>query len=433
MAVWYWNNAWCKSSMYRGFTRGKAILACPGPSLKQAQKLNGPGRFVFGINTSYPTIRPDLWIGMDESWCYDSNLINESFPKIFRGTYSETYCIEGKLKEMPFTYFADVAPPPAGKTMLNLLSEDVSFSWHFHTLGVAFHIIMWMGFKEIYLVGCDLGGQTDYCHGLVLNKEQRSRNQRLYNQQTIFIQKLANEAAKFNIKIISSTPNSPINNFLPYVPVDEIVKEEKKYNQIRYVTDRPCTPVTVLKTGGDFNINHVYRLANQVSGLVCFSDIDIPGIRTVKLKHNWPGWWSKLEVFRSDAIVGDILLIDLDTTVKNIEPFLKVGKTTMLRDFHWPGVLGSGFMYIHADDKESIFSTFMANPIGIMQKYSGKSGKQGMHGDQGFLTDRLSGSGIQCWQDILPGKVVSYRLHGQDDKADIIIYYAKPRPWDVGF
>jgi hypothetical protein len=429
MGLWYWDNGWGKNDLFRAKNPLKAILACPGPSLKQVQNLQGPGRFILGINTSYPTVRPDMWIGMDEAWCYDSNLMQESFPKIFRGTYCEMFCEEGKVKKMPFTYFADVASPPAGKTMLDLLKPDTKFSWHNHTLGVAFHIIMWMGFKEIYLVGCDMGGKKDYCHDLILEDAQRKRNQELYNKQIVFIERLTKAALKFEIKIISSTPNSPLNEFLPYVPLAEIPTVSKTKTQIRYVTDRPCTPVTVLKSGGEYKIEHVYRLAKQVPNLVCFSDIDIPNIPVIKLKHNWPGWWSKIELFRPDAIPGDILHIDLDTIVKNITPFLAAGKTTMLRDFHFPNVRNSTLMYIHTNDKEKIYNKFLTNTDSIMQQYSGVCGKSGMHGDQGFLTEMLPN--VQCWQDILPGKAVSYRLHGNVDGAGIVCFYGKPRPWDV--
>lgn len=239
MSLWYWDKTWHKAGMYRSHVMSKAILACPGPSLKETKNLTGPGRFVVGINTSYPTVRPDLWIGMDEAWCYDSNLLAESFPKIFRGTYAEMHYNGSKVKEMPYTYFADVAYPPAGKTMLDLLEKDVKFSWHYHTLGTALHVIMWLGFKEIYLVGCDLGGKGDYCHSLILNQEQRNRNQRLYSQQYFFLKKLNNEALKNNIKIISSTQNSPINDFLTFVSIDNISIQTQPSLGPRYVTDRP--------------------------------------------------------------------------------------------------------------------------------------------------------------------------------------------------
>lgn len=50
----------------------------------------------------------------------------------------------------------------------------------------------------------------------------------------------------------------------------------------------------------------------------CLSNVDIPTINTIPLKHNYPGWWSKIELFRSDLpIEGRILYIDLDSLIIN--------------------------------------------------------------------------------------------------------------------
>lgn len=49
---------------------------------------------------------------------------------------------------------------------------------------------------------------------------------------------------------------------------------------------------------------------------VCLSNVDVEGVETIPLRHNWPGWWSKLELFRSDlGIDGRCLYLDLDTLV----------------------------------------------------------------------------------------------------------------------
>lgn len=41
----------------------------------------------------------------------------------------------------------------------------------------------------------------------------------------------------------------------------------------------------------------------------------------IKLKHNWPGWWSKIELFRPDLPEGRTLYIDLDShVVGNLGP-----------------------------------------------------------------------------------------------------------------
>jgi hypothetical protein len=43
-------------------------------------------------------------------------------------------------------------------------------------------------------------------------------------------------------------------------------------------------------------------------------EADLPGTK-IPLLHNWPGWWSKVELHRNDLPEGRTLYIDLDTTV----------------------------------------------------------------------------------------------------------------------
>jgi hypothetical protein len=427
--IWYdCGNGWQKSYMARKDMGADAILCCPGPSLKSpyVNQLRGLGRKVFAINTAYPTVRPDFWIGMDEAFCYDVNLLDETFPKVFRGTYAEMMLDGEKVKHKPETYFADVGKLPEGKTMFDLRAHDVKFAWHSHTLGVALHIMIWMGAKNIYLLGCDMGGDKDYCHDLTLTPEQKARNKRLYAQQIEFLKEVSEQGKKYGVKIHSSTPESPINEFLPYVPLPRLVYRTPKKSKPRYVTDRPCTPVTVLKSGGEYTPEHVQRLAAQVPGLVCLSDVDVPGVPCVPIKKHWPKWWSKIELF-GDAFDHDILHIDLDTTVNgDITPFLKVGKTTLLRDFYHKGVFASGLMYIHQDDKKKVFDAFCADAENIMARHK----EPPLLGDQGFLTTVLK---PQAWQDFLPGKVVSYRVCRESvpEDAVIICYFGKDRPWNI--
>jgi hypothetical protein len=427
--IWYdCGDGWLPANWARKDLWLDAILCCPGPSLKtiNLDSLKGPGRKVFAINTAYPTVKPDMWLGMDEMHCYDANLLDEPFPKVFRGTYSEMSYQGQKVKHSPETYFADVAKVPAGKTMLELRAANTKFAWHNHTLGVALHMMIWMGAKNIYLVGCDMGGEKDYCHELTLTPEQRSRNHKLYAQQVIFLEKLAKAAKSYGITIWSSTPDSPINKCLPYKDISEVTTRTLKPSKPRYVTDRPCVPVTVLKSGGEYTAAHVQRLASQVPGLVCLSDVEVPGVPCVPIKKHWPRWWSKIELF-GPAFDTDILHIDLDTTVLgDISEFLKVGKTTMLRDFYHKGVFASGLMYIHQDDKKKVFDAFCADSERIMAKHKSPP----LLGDQGFLTTVLK---PQAWQDVLPKKVVSYRVMRDKppEGAVIICYFGKDRPWSV--
>lgn len=50
---------------------------------------------------------------------------------------------------------------------------------------------------------------------------------------------------------------------------------------------------------------------------VCLTDLDsIEGVETIKLKHNFPNWWSKIELFRPDIFKGEkVFYMDLDTVI----------------------------------------------------------------------------------------------------------------------
>lgn len=186
------------------------------------------------------------------------------------------------------------------------------------------------------------------------------------------------------------------------------------------------TPICVLRSGGDFTPAHVQWLAAQVPGLVCLSDVDVPGVPVIPLRYGWPGWWAKLELFRP-GIEGDLLYLDLDTVVLGDLAEFDVGATTVLRDFYAPGRMGSGFMYLAEMDRPPVWAAFIQDP----ERHMRECVTQERWGDQGFLQGVLV---AQRWQDVLPGRVVSYKAHcgrGVPPGAKVVCFHGKPRPWEV--
>ncbi|MCH4563351.1 hypothetical protein MKP05_09435 [Halomonas sp. EGI 63088] len=199
--------------------------------------------------------------------------------------------------------------------------------------------------------------------------------------------------------------------------------------------------VCVLRSGGDYGPEHVQWLAGRVdllqwlvgkSGVLqCLSDVPVRGVPTLPLAHGWPGWWSKLELFRPD-IGGDLLYMDLDTVVLgDLQQLIDAagGRTTMLSDFYWPERPASGLMYIAERDKARVWEAWRRDPAGHMRRRGGR----GTLGDQGFL-GRVLGDGVQRWQDVAPGQVVSYKAHcrqGVPPGARVCCFHGQPRPWDV--
>jgi len=97
---------------------------------------------------------------------------------------------------------------------------------------------------------------------------------------------------------------------------------KRKFNPTNY--DRP-----------GYNDRWVQKMCNMVARnlpleheFVCLSNVNVrlKGGRVIPLKHNFPGWWSKLEIFRDDLPVrsGKILYIDLDAVImSDLTPLLE--------------------------------------------------------------------------------------------------------------
>ena len=196
--------------------------------------------------------------------------------------------------------------------------------------------------------------------------------------------------------------------------------------------------VTVLRSGGDFTPKHVQALARQIEQyafphtLEVLSDLDVPGVVRISLKHNWPGWWSKIEVMRPD-ITGDILYFDLDTVIiGSLKAIIETNRLTLLRDFYRDGVrypegLQSSVMFLPAAERMIAWDAWISSPHKHMVKFW-------RGGDQAFL-ETLWLNKADRWQDILPGQFVSYKVHvhGKEPPLGtrVIVFHGQPRPWAV--
>jgi hypothetical protein len=195
------------------------------------------------------------------------------------------------------------------------------------------------------------------------------------------------------------------------------------------------TAVCVLRSGGEYGPKHVDWLRKQIEQhlpsvrVVCFSDIEVPCER-IELAHRYPGWWSKLEICRTDALSGDVLFFDLDTViVGDLRPLARVGRTAALSDFNWPGMLQSSVMYLTEADRRKVWEVWSISAHAHIEADRG-------HGDQRFLHYAL-GFWAQ-WQSVLPKTFVSYKVdlkrRGLTDPppgAAVVVFHGKPRPWHV--
>jgi len=279
MALWYD----CGSGMLRtmGFARSRSpltvLFCCPGPSLRAVRNedLHIPGVLVAAINTAYPHVRPDIWAGLDKPMAYDSRLWSEPFIKIMRGGFQDLQCTTGRVAECANTFFGDAQLKVAADRMLDRRDHDVKFIMSGGTFTFMLHLLIWQGYKNIFLVGCDFGGTSDYHDDRRLDGAERRHNRQLYRQVSSWLPRFAVKAARRGIRITSATEGSPINAHMPYTPLADVLAG------LKGVSEKVDARVLHCKKADVCNWAHARPRAEE--GIVVGCDD--------RQEHLLPGWY----------------------------------------------------------------------------------------------------------------------------------------------
>lgn len=193
--------------------------------------------------------------------------------------------------------------------------------------------------------------------------------------------------------------------------------------------------LTVLRGGGEYTPGHVELLRDQCSrhapgvSFRCISDVSVPG--RIEMKHDWPGWWSKLEMFR---LPGPCLFMDLDTViVGGLAPFLavsRINRFTVLKDWNPQQRDVCSSLMAWSGDLSELYRTFAADP----KRHMAANKSPRWWGDQGFIERHTKKEARSYWQSDLPGLVVSWKKNcrsGISKGARVVCFHGKPRPWDT--
>jgi len=197
------------------------------------------------------------------------------------------------------------------------------------------------------------------------------------------------------------------------------------------------TVACVLRSGGDYSPEYVRRLADGVAQhltipheFVCLTDW--PGIlpcARVDLLYDWPGWWSKLELF--EAFPSQTLYFDLDTTIKGSLDDIAAHphRFTMLQDFTKP-CLASGMM-AWSGDWSALCRVFASDPKGWMRHCN----KPLIWGDGGFIEHLIGYRGTDTFQALHPGQIASRKCSSRHsiEAARVVCWHGKPRPHEAGW
>ena len=226
MSIWRWEDErWQVADDEFRRSVEHAVLACPGPSLREAAPHihSVCGRVVIGMNRAYPTVTPDIWVTMAPPRCFESfaQVWDQPFPKLLRGGFPEAEINGVKVRTLSGVYFMDIVDSIGPSAMFDNLAGGVAFHWNKSTILAALHLALWMGAKRVYFVGADFGGPRDYCDDTCLSGKDRLRMKQCLAMQLEHLRILARQTDAHGLEFVSCTPDSPLNDMMPYVALED--------------------------------------------------------------------------------------------------------------------------------------------------------------------------------------------------------------------
>lgn len=208
--------------------------------------------------------------------------------------------------------------------------------------------------------------------------------------------------------------------------------------------------VCIYKSGGDYDWRYV---AAMNTGLHehCPDDFDFYCLtdkpdevseyaNIVELKHDLPGWWSKIELFNPELFYDDIVIyMDLDVLIlKDISNLVRAAKnsfypvTLRSRDPYgeqkdWPS---SSIMSWKGRNMNEVYNVFFQKGKDkVIEETKKNISRAGQRTDQGFIRTVIN---PDKFQDVLPEGYVIYKLDynrypAAFKKAHILNWTGKPR------
>lgn len=206
--------------------------------------------------------------------------------------------------------------------------------------------------------------------------------------------------------------------------------------------------LAVLKSGPEFRAAYVQAMQRQLARwapdaeFVCLSDVVVPGVQCIPMKHDWPDWWCKMNAFSPD-LRGDFLLTDLDNIfIGPLDDILDIGTYTTQKGE------SNALAYMTEDVRAAVWEEWIRDPVAHMDYWHPlKTPVKNQFGDGGFIKSRMSA--IKHWEDDLPGQVMNIHQLGMTrhqnkfmplpllrsailpPEARVLLCWRPHRPWRV--
>jgi hypothetical protein len=199
--------------------------------------------------------------------------------------------------------------------------------------------------------------------------------------------------------------------------------------------------VVCVMWGTKYPLHYVERLRasverNMPDGLnwqfYCITDDNLPGMLTIRPRHDWGTWWQKMNMFNPNIMPpGPTLYIDLDSVITGaLEPIIRAKSAE-------PLIIVENFSMNkkHCAHNSSVMLFDVFNPeIALMHDDFTRDATrviEGLHGDQCAIWRILRNSIANFDRR----HIVSYKYHcrgkGLPKEARAVIFHGKPDPDEV--
>ena len=225
MGLVQWDCQWqrYRDTTHHGAFRGYSAALCgTGPSIRQVDRMPleaNNNLLKVCLNNTFKFITPDLWIGMDAPAAFDSELWSTPGMKYYNKAHSEKLVRGTAVRDLPETYFYEPFLVENVEDISLETSPYMRFMFEGNTFSVALGVLNWLQVDTVYLIGCALGGSNKISR-MGSKKKYDSKRQKQHLTNALNLLRYLNKHGRMNL--ISCTPDSPMNEFLEYIPTEEL-------------------------------------------------------------------------------------------------------------------------------------------------------------------------------------------------------------------